>query len=201
MPATDGLLRLQIKSKSSMPCTALGCIPLGQSVQFAAYQAHSLDKTSCLFAKQSMLIWGAHGTTWRRKAGDVVVDGEGCTRSSPVGPIGSGSGRRHVAEVGIDESGLQSVNLKFSFSQNLQWWSIGRISAAVVMPTYLDYGRGKAGTDKEQQTSKTELSTQERIDSAGNRGTRAIDEESDEERMEAKRRRSKLWKLALAWPG
>ena len=28
MPATEGVLRLQMKSKSSMPWTALGCRPL-----------------------------------------------------------------------------------------------------------------------------------------------------------------------------
>jgi hypothetical protein len=28
IPATEGVLRLQMKSKSSIPCTALVCIPL-----------------------------------------------------------------------------------------------------------------------------------------------------------------------------
>ena len=83
-----------MKSKSSIPCTARGCIPLFP-VNSRSYNVvdrerekkNSLDKASCLGVEESMLFEGGEEARGRVEAGDVVVGGR-----SAVG----GSDRRHL---------------------------------------------------------------------------------------------------------
>lgn len=92
IPATEGVLRLQMKSKSSIPCTALVCMPLS-CCQNRCHPSHTpslplegprgcsetgdlLDETSCLWVEESVLWVWAQRPAGSGKALDVVVGGE-----------------------------------------------------------------------------------------------------------------------------
>lgn len=79
IPATEGVLRLQMKSKSSMPCTARGCIPLfdsGQTSREAPTRGEEdlLDEASCLVVEEGMSK-GRVDTAGGVETTDVVVGG------------------------------------------------------------------------------------------------------------------------------
>jgi len=54
MAATEGVLRLQMKSKSSMPCTARGCMPLLPSVPWHTPAKGYLET---YYTKHRVLLW------------------------------------------------------------------------------------------------------------------------------------------------
>jgi hypothetical protein len=89
-----------MKSKSSMPCTARGCIPLDLSlvshVDAAGVESHDLlHEASCLVVEKAVL-GGGEDTARRGEAGDVVV--------GRLHAIAGGESRG-----GHDESGSQLV--------------------------------------------------------------------------------------------
>lgn len=77
IPATEGVFRLQIKSKSSMPWTARGCRPLRElSANAAAWNLgspNSLDEASCLITEEHMLRLRAQWPAGSVESSDVVV--------------------------------------------------------------------------------------------------------------------------------
>lgn len=95
IPATEGVLRLQMKSKSSIPCTALGCIPLLKSVLTSDIHADCfvpadlLYEASCLVVEEGVRERGEH-TAGRAETGDVVVG-----RLHAIGSAGQRSGLGH----------------------------------------------------------------------------------------------------------
>lgn len=77
MAATEGVDRLQMKSKSSIPCTARGCIPLAsQSVSLAltlySSPGYVLDEASSLVVEE-VVFEGGERARGSSEAGDVVV--------------------------------------------------------------------------------------------------------------------------------
>ena len=94
IPATEGVLRLQMKSKSSIPWTALGCIPLLKSVLTSDPLGYFvlvdlLYEASCLVVEESVREGGEH-TAGRAETGDVVVG-----RLQAIGSAGQRSGLGH----------------------------------------------------------------------------------------------------------
>ena len=81
IPATEGVLRLQMKSKSSIPCTARGCRPLNeQSVDVVGdleirASGGLLDEASCLVIEEHVVGSWAQRPTGSSKAPNVVVCG------------------------------------------------------------------------------------------------------------------------------
>ena len=78
MPATDGVVRLQMKSKSSMPCTARGCRPLKHTVSRAPtissrIPGSLLNKASCLVVEEHVFTTRAQWATGSSKTADIVV--------------------------------------------------------------------------------------------------------------------------------
>jgi hypothetical protein len=79
IPATEGCLRLQMKSKSSMPWTALVCIPLLRlSAGFLRWcascgEGNLLDETSCLGVEELVVGLRSECSAGRGEACDVVV--------------------------------------------------------------------------------------------------------------------------------
>ena len=80
IPATEGVLRLQMKSKSSMPCTARGCKPLSPQRQklpnlVPVGRDALLDEASSLVMEKSVLSARAEWSAGSYEATDVVVCG------------------------------------------------------------------------------------------------------------------------------
>lgn len=80
IPATEGVLRLQMKSKSSMPCTALGWRPLealSVAVSFpwavCVWSLDLLNKASCLWVEEGVCRSRAQRPAGSDEALDVVV--------------------------------------------------------------------------------------------------------------------------------
>lgn len=75
IPATEGVVRLQMKSKSSMPWTARGCIPLDRPSVYAIgpkLTDHSLYETSCLVVEKGIGEGRPHSAR-RLEASDVII--------------------------------------------------------------------------------------------------------------------------------
>ena len=95
IPATEGAFRLQMKSKSSIPCTARGCKPLeerhGQPLQFLQNREElcSLDEASCSLVEEQMFRPWAQRSTRSDEATDVII----CRRTG-------GGGRAATIDLG-----------------------------------------------------------------------------------------------------
>lgn len=75
IPATEGVVRLQMKSKSSMPWTARGCIPLHRPSVYAIgsnLMNHSLYEASCLVVEKGIGEGRPH-SAGRLEASDVII--------------------------------------------------------------------------------------------------------------------------------
>lgn len=95
IPATEGVLRLQMKSKSSMPCTALGCMPLDWvssaplSLRGVCGTWNILYEASRLVVEKSVFEGRPHAAGGVETS-DVVVGG-----LHAIGGAGQRSNRRH----------------------------------------------------------------------------------------------------------
>jgi len=83
MPATEGVLRLQMKSKSNIPCTALACRPLHHCqldvpwlYSILVFRVYSLDETSCLRVEEGVCRLRAQRSAGGHESLDVVVRGK-----------------------------------------------------------------------------------------------------------------------------
>src|SRR5687768_17601251 len=102
MPATEGDLRLQMKSKSSIPCTARGCRPLFRPVRALALkwicvwpENGLLDEASCLGVEEGVGGRRAQRPRGSGEAADVVIGGEAVARGSSLLRLPVGNGGRH----------------------------------------------------------------------------------------------------------
>src|SRR5436853_6288405 len=91
IPATEGVDRLQMKSKSSMPWTAFGCMPLQTGQPFLSLPQvstglnhHILNKASCLAVEEGLC--GRRTKCSRRsfESSDVVIGGDVVRGSSAM---------------------------------------------------------------------------------------------------------------------
>jgi hypothetical protein len=142
IPATEGVVRLQMKSKSSMPWTARGCRPLEASVSIsrrctgAAWLAGwaLLDEASCLGVEEGVGSRRAQWPAGSYETTNVIIGSEaflsrgvGWRRGGPVDRHSGGHCGRLLwrAKVSKEESSACASGRQYMQTAGVSWNAAG----------------------------------------------------------------------------